>query len=96
MTVSRARSGTSVTLGGDFTLTVNGATTQYLPGNASARDVKLALEALETVGTVDVERYDGDERVRSFATVCCTSKHLSSMHCLVGHLPVHKAATSRL
>lgn len=64
VTVSRARSGTSVTLGGDFTLTVDGATTQYLPGNASARDVKLALEALETVGTVDVERYDGDERVR--------------------------------
>ena len=36
---------------------------QYLMSNASARDLKLALEALDTVGTVNVERYDADEEV---------------------------------
>lgn len=61
--VSRNRSGTSITVGGDFALSLSGARSQYLPSNASARDVKLALEALDTVGTVDVERYDGDEEV---------------------------------
>lgn len=61
--VSRNRSGTSINLGGDFALSFNGARSQYLPSNASARDVKLGLEALDTVGTVDVERYDGDEEV---------------------------------
>ncbi|CAM9800578.1 unnamed protein product [Ectocarpus sp. 6 AP-2014] len=61
--VSRNRSGTSVHLGGDFALSLDGSRSQYLPSNASARDVKLALEALDTVGTVDVERYDGDEEV---------------------------------
>lgn len=38
--------------------------------------MKLALEALDTVGTVDVERYDGDEEVResirgSFVSCYC-------------------------
>lgn len=61
---SRNRSGTSVNLGGDFALSLAGSRSQYLPSNASARDVKLALEALDTVGTVTVERYDGDEEVR--------------------------------
>ncbi|CAM9683949.1 unnamed protein product, partial [Hapterophycus canaliculatus] len=59
--VSRNRSGTSVGLGGDFALSLGGSRSQYLASNASARDLKLALEALDTVGTVDVERYDGDE-----------------------------------
>lgn len=62
--VSRNRSGTSIGLGGDFVVSLDGARSQYLPSNASARDLKLALEALDTVGTVDVERYDGDEEVR--------------------------------
>ncbi len=57
-------SGTSIKLGGDFALSLGGSRTQYLPSDASARDVKLALEALDTVGTVDVERNDGDEEVR--------------------------------
>ncbi|CAN0395583.1 unnamed protein product, partial [Scytosiphon promiscuus] len=58
---ARNRSGTSVGLGGDFALSLSGSRSQYLASNASARDLKLALEALDTVGTVDVERYDGDE-----------------------------------
>lgn len=62
--ISRNRSGTSISLGGDFALSLGGSRSQYLPSNASARDVKLALETLDTVGTVDVERYDGDEEVR--------------------------------
>lgn len=61
--VSRNRSGTSISLSGDFAMSLGGARSQYLPSNASARDVKLALEALDSVGTVDVERYDGDEEV---------------------------------
>lgn len=63
--ISRNRSGTSISLGGDFALSLGGSRSQYLPSNASARDVKLALETLDTVGTVDVERYDGDEEVRA-------------------------------
>lgn len=62
--ISRNRSGTSIGLGGDFAVSLDGARSQYLPSNVSARDLKLALEALDTVGTVDVERYDGDEEVR--------------------------------
>lgn len=62
--ISRNRSGTSIGLGGDFAVSLDGARSQYLPSNASARDMKLALETLDTVGTVDVERYDGDEEVR--------------------------------
>ena len=62
--ISRNRSGTSISLGGDFALSLGGSRSQYLASNASARDVKLALETLETVGTVDVERYDGDQEVR--------------------------------
>lgn len=58
------QSGTSINLGGDFALSLGGSRTQYLPSDASAREVKLALEALDTVGTVDVERNDGDEEVR--------------------------------
>lgn len=64
--VSRNRSGTSVRLAGDFALSLDGSRSQYLASNASARDVKLALEMLDTVGTVDVERYDGDEEVSGF------------------------------
>lgn len=36
---------------------------QYLASNASARDLKLALEAMDNIGTVEVERYDGDHQV---------------------------------
>lgn len=63
--IERVRSGTSIGLGGDFALTFDGSRTQYLKSNASARDVKLALEALDTIGTVDVERYDGNKEVKS-------------------------------
>ena len=61
---ARVTSGTSIDLGGDFALSLGGSRSQYLPSDASARDVKLALEAMDTVGTVDVERNDGDEQVR--------------------------------
>lgn len=73
--VSRNRSGTSVHLGGDFALSLDGSRSQYLPSNASARDVKLALEALDTVGTVDVERYDGDEEVSGTVLLRHFSQH---------------------
>lgn len=61
--ISKNRSGTSINLAGDFALSLDGSRSQYLKSNASARDLKVALEALDTVGTVDVERYDGDEQV---------------------------------
>lgn len=67
--VARDTSGTSINLGGDFALSLGGSRSQYLPSNATARDVKLALEALDTVGTVDVERNDGDAEVRQNRTV---------------------------
>ena len=64
VTVADLQPGTSIDLGGDFALSLGGSRSQYLPSDASARDVKLALEALDTVGTVDVERNDGDAEVR--------------------------------
>lgn len=61
--------GNSISLGGDFALSLGGSSrSQYLPSDASARDVKLALEAMDTVGTVDVERNDGDAEVRQGET----------------------------
>lgn len=65
---TRATSGTNINLGGDFALSLGGSRSQYLPSDASARDVKLALEAMDTVGTVDVERNDGDAQVRQSRT----------------------------
>lgn len=61
--IARATPGTSIKLGGDFALSLGGSRSQYLPSDSSARDVKLALEAMDTVGTVDVERNDGDAEV---------------------------------
>ncbi|CAM9541561.1 unnamed protein product, partial [Phaeothamnion confervicola] len=63
VTVMRQLAGTSIMLGGDFALELDGFRTQYLPYDASARDVKLALEALETLGSVDVTLADGDAAV---------------------------------
>lgn len=60
---ARDTPGTSIKLGGDFALSLGGSRSQYLPSGASARDVKLALEAMDTVGTVDVVRSDGDGEV---------------------------------
>lgn len=65
--VSGTGTGTSINLGGYFALSLGGSRSQYLPSNASARDVKLALEAMDAVGTVDVERNDGDAEVRSMS-----------------------------
>lgn len=77
--------GTSINLGGDFALSLGGSRSQYLPSDASARDVKLALEAMDTVGTVDVERNDGDAEVRRNRTteVYDTCLGVDSQCCIV-------------
>lgn len=46
----------SSTLSGFFTLTMEGHTTEPLPFDASGEEMKLALQALESIGTVLVER----------------------------------------
>jgi hypothetical protein len=48
--------GSSVQLGGQWTAAFRGQRTLYLPFDATARGVKEALEALPTIGRVDVAR----------------------------------------
>jgi hypothetical protein len=54
----------SVGLGGAFALSYAGKRTVYLPYDASDRAVQTALEALPSVGLVDVQRYDGNGPVQ--------------------------------
>ena len=55
------RSGTSIHLGGQWRADFRGQHTLYMNHDVSARGVKTALEALTTVGTVDVARAGPDE-----------------------------------
>jgi len=55
--------GTSIQLGGQFALGYNGQRTYYFDSDISARDMKIALESLSTVGTVDVTRSLADENL---------------------------------
>lgn len=50
---------TGTPTGGNFTLTYDGATTGNIAYNASAADVKTALEALSTIGTGDIATAGG-------------------------------------
>ena len=59
--VTTVRDGTSVALGGDFAMEFDGQRSGYLPYNATAAEMKDALQVLSTVGTVDVQRSDADE-----------------------------------
>ena len=52
--------GTSKPLSGDFTLSLNGEVTEYLPYDVSADALEYALEALDEVGDVDVTRHGPD------------------------------------
>ena len=59
--VSQTRAGTSLVLGGMFAMEFDGQRSGYLPYNATAENMKDALQVLSTVGTVDVQRSDVDE-----------------------------------
>ena len=59
--VTEARAGTSLVLGGKFAMEFNGQRTGYVPYNVTAEGMKNALQALSTIGTVDVARLDEDE-----------------------------------
>lgn len=52
--------GTSTTLSGDFTLSFDGEVTGYLPFDVSADAMKNALEGLDPIGKVEVERHGPD------------------------------------
>ena len=52
--------GTSTTLSGDFTLSYDGKLTGYLPFDVSADAMKYALEGLDSIGKVEVERHGPD------------------------------------
>ena len=52
--------GTSTTLSGDFTLSYDGKVTGYLPFDVSADAMKYALEGLDSIGKVEVERHGPD------------------------------------
>ena len=54
--VETVTDGTSEKLGGDFTLEFDGQRTKYLPYDASASEVEVALNALSTIGNVNVVR----------------------------------------
>jgi hypothetical protein len=54
----------SVGLGGTFALSYAGQRTVYLPFDATDTAVQTALEALPSVGLVDVQRYDGNGPVQ--------------------------------
>ena len=53
--------GDSTILGGDFALEFNGQRTGYLTHDATAPEVKTALEGLSTIGSVDVTASGPDE-----------------------------------
>ena len=55
------REGTSSKLSGEFTVEAFGQRTGYVPHDVSADKMKSALEALNSVGTVSVQRSDADE-----------------------------------
>ena len=58
--VDTIQEGDASPLGGIFTLTFQGQTTGYLSSAATDVEVKHALEALDTIGTVQVTRSDAD------------------------------------
>lgn len=60
ITVSNNRDGTSVSLGGLFTLEFDGQRTEYLPYDIDADQMQAALETLSTIGNVDVVRSEVD------------------------------------
>ena len=53
--------GTSTSLGGQFTVGFRGQRSLYMPNDVSARGLKTGLEAMPTVGRVDVARRGPDE-----------------------------------
>lgn len=59
--ISEIIDGTSSVIGGNFALSFRGARTYYLPYDASARDVQVALESLPTIGLVSVSQSAPDE-----------------------------------
>ncbi len=59
VTVASVQDGTSSMLGGIFSLNLDGKRTAYISSDATGRDMKLALEALQGVGSVDVSRFGG-------------------------------------
>jgi len=61
VTITNAVVGTSTAIGGFFTLTFRGARTSYLSYQATQEEVRNALEALSTIGSVSVVRSVVDE-----------------------------------
>lgn len=61
VTASSSQEGTSIVLGGQFTLEYFGQRTEYLPYDIDASEMKYALETLSTVGTVDIIRIGPDQ-----------------------------------
>jgi hypothetical protein len=55
ITIAQFQAGTSVAIGGAFTLEFNGQRTGYLPYTVSATALQAALRALPTVGNVNVD-----------------------------------------
>jgi len=61
ITITTDRDGTSLALGGTFALEFDGQRSGYLDYDASAQEFRDALQALSTVGTVEVARLGPDE-----------------------------------
>jgi hypothetical protein len=61
VTITEIKQGTSSIIGGNFALTFRGARSIYVPYDADARSVKIILEALTTIGQVEVTRSVADE-----------------------------------
>lgn len=80
--VTEVTAGTSTAINGNFALTFRGARSYYLPFDASARDVKDALESLSTVGQVGVTRSSADENFGYVWTVTFLTE-LGSLDLLV-------------
>ena len=60
-TVTDSVAGTSAPLGGSFTLEFDGQRTGYLSYDSDAATIEAALDALSTIGDVDVTRSTSDE-----------------------------------
>lgn len=61
VSTSTLRHGTSVTVGGEFAVGFQGQRSGYLSSDVDADGMKAALEALSTIGHVNVQRSDVDE-----------------------------------
>ena len=87
LVVARSSMGRHTALTGTFTIGFDGETTKPLPSDASATDVKAALEALATVGDLAVSRMTANAHHAHIARHHATAEHSDGYAWWVTFLP---------